>query len=447
MDRSSDVLVASSGPNGASLGDGDIVRMMGSLPMVTVYANKPLVQDGWIRQDVLDDMASMAGRAADTASTAWQAYSGAMAGEFNAVKDAVVGVGSWVNDSLWQLGNLASGGLLAKATSQVEQANYRQAQRGAAMVNGMKSVTVNAGLTLVDPLGQSGRAWSALSAEAGRVSDMYKSGDVRGAFERGARDLTNAALLAAPMVGPTARVVGTMTETAGVGLRLAVEDVAATRTAQLAYTRANEASYRLGLGPSYAVPPEFSSRGAAAIGATDAISSGSRTVVFQRSDLSVSLNAGSGEGAVFVNAAGEKHTVGLISVIDGSPQFYLDNRVITSTGERLKLKLDGGSLTQAALEETISSYKRSYGKMPPELSGSLADSNLANFKTEFSKIRSENFVNTDQFIADKAIRNISFGANRINIGYGNLTTQLGNFNSSGIPMSVFVRGLPGIWHP
>uniref|UniRef100_UPI0015BEEFAE hypothetical protein n=1 Tax=Pseudomonas aeruginosa TaxID=287 RepID=UPI0015BEEFAE len=169
-----------------------------------------------------------------------------------------------------------------------------------------------------------------------------------------------------------------------------------------------------------------------------------RTVVFQRSDLSVSLNANSGEGSVFVNAAGEKHTVGYVSIVDESPQFYLDNRIIIkSTGESVKLKLEGGSLTQAALEETISVYKANYGKMPPELSGTLADSNMKNFKTEFSKIRGENFVYTNQFVADKAIRNISFGANRINIGYGNLTTQIGGFDSFGVPTSVFVRGLPG----
>jgi hypothetical protein len=46
----------------------------------------------------------------------------------------------------------------------------------------------------------------------------------------------------------------------------------------------------------------------------------------------------------------------------------------------VKLKLDGGSLTQAVLEYTVSMYKAAFGHAPPQLSGSLAFKNL-----EFSK--------------------------------------------------------------
>ncbi|WP_046168565.1 LysM peptidoglycan-binding domain-containing protein, partial [Chromobacterium vaccinii] len=176
---------------------------------------------------------------------------------------------------------------------------------------------------------------------------------------------------------------------------------------------------------------------------TASASSGARAVTFQRSDLSVSFDAHSGEGAVLVRAAGEAHEVGLISIVDGSPQFYLDNRVVTSTGESIKLKLEEGSLTRAVLEETLSVYKTAYGRIPSELSGSLAQSNLSNFQSEFARLRQQNFVYTDQAVADMAIRNISFGANRIQLGYGNLTTQIGKISPEGIPGSVWVRGLPG----
>ncbi|MBB5020693.1 hypothetical protein HNQ59_004018 [Chitinivorax tropicus] len=174
------------------------------------------------------------------------------------------------------------------------------------------------------------------------------------------------------------------------------------------------------------------------------VGDGARTVKFQRSDLSVSFNADLGEGSVLVRAAGETHEVGLISTVDGSPQFYLDNRVVTSAGESIKLKLEGGSLTRAVLEDTLSAYKAVYGRAPSELSGSLAQSNLSNFKNEFSRLRQQNFVNTNQAVADMAIRNISFGKSRIQLGYGNLTTQIGDFSSIGIPGSVWVRGLPGL---
>jgi len=172
-----------------------------------------------------------------------------------------------------------------------------------------------------------------------------------------------------------------------------------------------------------------------------AATEGPRNVPFKRSDLSVSLDE-SGEGTVNVRAEGEDHTVGLISMTDGSPQFYLDNRVVTSAGESIKLKLEGGSLTEAALEETIAAYQGLYNKPPPSLSGSLADKNLANFRKEFALLRDQNPGKSNQAIADMAIRRISFGANRIKLGYGDLTTKISNFDSNGVPTSVFVNGRP-----
>jgi YD repeat-containing protein len=217
------------------------------------------------------------------------------------------------------------------------------------------------------------------------------------------------------------------------GVQLAAEDLGASSLGQRVGAAMEGYQYRMG-NLSYAAEPGSSG--------INAVIGQPRTVSFQRSDLSVTLNAHSREGVVLVNAAGETHTVGLISIVDNSPQFYLDNKVVTSTGESIKLKLEGGSLTQAALEDTISAYKASYGNAPPALSGSLADKNLLNFKNEFSQLRSKNFVLTDQVIGDLAVRNISFGANRIKIGYGGLTTQMGNFNSLGVPTNVSVRATP-----
>ncbi|MGW8391283.1 PAAR domain-containing protein [Pseudoduganella sp. HUAS MS19] len=172
-----------------------------------------------------------------------------------------------------------------------------------------------------------------------------------------------------------------------------------------------------------------------------AAAEGPRNVPFKKSDLSVSLDE-SGEGAVYVRAEGEDHTVGLISMTDDGPQFYLDNRVVTSAGESIKLKLEGGSMTEAALEQTIAAHQALYNKPPPSLSGSLADKNLANFRNEFAQLRAQDPVSSDQAIADMAIRRISFGANRIKLGYGDLTTDIGNFDANGLPTKVFVHGRP-----
>jgi len=143
------------------------------------------------------------------------------------------------------------------------------------------------------------------------------------------------------------------------------------------------------------------------LSSADAIAQGRRIVQFQRADLSVRLDAETGEGGVYVNADGETHQVGIINVVDGSPQFYLDNRAVTSSGEAIKLQLEGGSLTQAALEETIAAYKSAYGVAPPSLPGSLADSNLSNFQAEFARIKLSDPSLTDQQVGDLAIRNVS----------------------------------------
>lgn len=168
-----------------------------------------------------------------------------------------------------------------------------------------------------------------------------------------------------------------------------------------------------------------------------------RVVPFQRADLSVNLSAETGEGGVYVVAEGERHQVGVISVVDRSPQFYLDNRVVTSAGESIKLSLDGGSMTRAALEDTISAYKGAYGVAPPSLPGSLADSNLANFQYEFQQAKFANPGLTDQAAGDLAIRNISFGSARAAVGYGNISTTIGGYNEYGLPARVAVNALPG----
>jgi hypothetical protein len=219
IDRSRDVLVASAAPN--------VVAMPGALPTITVRAGSD-----WDLGPEFDGISSLIDDLGDTANTAWQAYTGAADGAQGVIKDAVVGTASWVNDTLWQGLNIVSGGNLAKMTSQVEQAGYRQSQRTEALLGGLKSLSINGGLTIVDPVGQASRAWNALSAEAGRIGDAYNSGNVYGAFERGSRDLTNAALIAAPLVGPTTRVVGSMAETGSIGTRLAIGDLAASRTGQ-----------------------------------------------------------------------------------------------------------------------------------------------------------------------------------------------------------------------
>ncbi len=172
-----------------------------------------------------------------------------------------------------------------------------------------------------------------------------------------------------------------------------------------------------------------------------AVSRADTRLTIQRSDLSVTLNPITGEGMVRVSVNGQAYQVGIISVVDGSPQFYLDKR-IDSEGASIKIDIEGIGLTRAAMQDTILAYRNAYGVAPPSLPGQLADANLMNFRNEFALIKASNPDLGSQEIGDLAIRRISYGTARINVGYGSLTTRLSNFDANGIPTRVSVNARP-----
>jgi hypothetical protein len=291
IDRSRDVLVASAS---------NVVVVPGVLRTVTVHAN-----DDWGLGPAFDEISSLIDGLGSKANTAWQAYTGAADGAQSVIKDAVVGSASWINDSLWQAGNIVSGGTLAKMTSQVEQAGYRQSQRSEALLGGLKSLSINAGLTVVDLPGQATRAWNAVSAEADHIRAMYQSGDVHGAFALGSRDATTAVALIAPVVGPTTRLVGGMAETGLAGTRLALEDFGASATGQLVNEKLVNLQARNGA-LAYASPPGPSLME----GVTSEIGNASSTLTnISRSDLGDLLGQG-GNKDVF--AYGDNQAVGVL---------------------------------------------------------------------------------------------------------------------------------------
>jgi hypothetical protein len=113
------------------------------------------------------------------------------------------------------------------------------------------------------------------------------------------------------------------------------------------------------------------------------------------------------------------------------PEMYVDNRT-TLDGKPIKVKLAGGaSLTRTALEITIAKYREKFGQTPPILSGSLAFNNLANFQKEFAKRRK---LEMDQDpAAQEAIRAISFGRQRVDLGYDTFEIRLSGFKIMEIP--------------
>lgn len=87
--------------------------------------------------------------------------------------------------------------------------------------------------------------------------------------------------------------------------------------------------------------------------------------------------------------------------------------------------------TNASLKKNIEIWEKYFGKPLEDLSGSLAWKNLENFQREYAKIRDEKKksgepVNSIE-IGNEAIRRVSFGRARIDIGYGNLTVEFPEF--------------------
>ena len=107
------------------------------------------------------------------------------------------------------------------------------------------------------------------------------------------------------------------------------------------------------------------------------------------------------------------------------PSMMLENRV-SLNDKQVKLDAQGFSFTRAALEMSNAAYKKRFGKEPTSLDGHLIDSNLKNFQTEFAKIRKSTRGLGSAQIAQQAIRSVSFGRHRMELGYRNFEITLGD---------------------
>ena len=99
-------------------------------------------------------------------------------------------------------------------------------------------------------------------------------------------------------------------------------------------------------------------------------------------------------------------------------------KAVLPSGERVILRAEGFSWTTEALKKMIEVYQKLFGKTPGNLPGEIAWKNLENFQKEFIKIRSQNPNLGEQEIANQAIREISFGKRRIEIGYDDINVKI-----------------------
>ena len=171
----------------------------------------------------------------------------ALAGVGDALGSRAMGVISYVNDTLWQVGNIATGGLLAQYNSDAQAALVRQQMRGEAIVSSVTNLSINAGRLIVDPVGTGERAVDAVSNEFGKISSAYNSGNYRAAFNMAAGDIIDTALTVAPVIGPAARALDAAAEVGLQGASLAIGDFAASRTGQMVASSTEQYMARSGL--------------------------------------------------------------------------------------------------------------------------------------------------------------------------------------------------------
>ncbi|WP_420998493.1 hypothetical protein ACKI2N_032040 [Cupriavidus sp. 30B13] len=118
---------------------------------------------------------------------------------------------------------------------------------------GLRLATGNVSL---DEIGQGARsAW-----QTDRINQLEAAGDYAGAQAIRTQNVLGIASFAIGGEGAVAGVAdagASFARTATMGVRLAGEDIAASRTMQLAGAKAEELMYRSGVGPSYVVAPDF----------------------------------------------------------------------------------------------------------------------------------------------------------------------------------------------
>jgi hypothetical protein len=135
---------------------------------------------------------------------------------------------------------------------------------------------------------------------------------------------------------------------------------------------------------------------------------------------------------------------------DKGPEMGIYTHNIRINNEMVdKLKIEGEkegeenvSFTKIALAQVNKVYENKFGKEPPRLSISLADTNLTNFQKEFAKYKKQNPSSSDDEAAQYAISNISAGKHRITLGYTKFTITLGTLMEQDLGDDLGVNRVP-----
>ncbi|MGC5935106.1 HNH endonuclease, partial [Ralstonia pseudosolanacearum] len=183
------------------------------------------------------------------------------AGTVQGLAQTVVGAVRFVNDQGWVAANALTGGWLAHNNADAAAAIQRNTSLGQAISAapgaiasfGLRAAMGNVSL---DEIGQGiSTAW-----QSDRIDQLKAAGDYAGAQAIRTQNVLGIASLAVGgegLVAGAAEASSSLARTAAMGTRLAAEEFADSRTAQLAGAMIERRLYQVGAGPAYMMPPDF----------------------------------------------------------------------------------------------------------------------------------------------------------------------------------------------
>lgn len=108
-----------------------------------------------------------------------------------------------------------------------------------------------------------------------------------------------------------------------------------------------------------------------------------------------------------------------------SLEFYINN----TFNKGIIIKGTGFGLTNEILKRSIDIYAAEHGAPPEYLNGTIIKKNLSNFQVEYDKARNTLPLNTPKNkVSEEAIKNISFGKERVNLGYDQISVDAGGMS-------------------
>ena len=145
---------------------------------------------------------------------------------------------------------------------------------------------------------------------------------------------------------------------------------------------------------------------------------GKRIHYFKQEDVKVKKLYGGEEYFFYVDHNDEMLELAYttVNVEEDSLEFYINNQF----NDNVLMKPEGFGLTGEVLSKSIDLYAGDHGAPPTYLNGVIIKKNLSNFQKEYNDIRLGSEGVTEDEVAVKALKNISFGKERVKLGYSDI---------------------------